>query len=106
MIPLDVRKAIEVHPETFRRLVSDLDDYALISTRALPRRRSKHRPRVTPLRQPIVIGLTRRGENVLEVARGVRELVRRRARLLPESSAEHWLPARHARVRMDPGGPP
>lgn len=93
MIPINLRKEIGAHPETFRRAVSNLDDFALISIRTFPRRASEHRPRENPLRPPTAVKLTERGENVLEVARGVRALVQRRAGLLPESSAEHWLSA-------------
>jgi hypothetical protein len=93
MIPIQIRKAIDIHPEAFRRLVSDLDDFDLISTRVLPRRRSRHAAGALALRQPIGMSLTPRGQNVLEVAQGVRRLVRRQAHLLPKSTVAHWLPA-------------
>jgi predicted ArsR family transcriptional regulator len=102
MIPLHVRKDLGVHPEAFRRLLSDLDAFDLISVRAMPRRRPVHLPRAMPLRLARGIELTRQGENVLELAREVRETVRRWAPLLPVSSSEHWLSTAQ---RGPPGGP-
>jgi hypothetical protein len=106
MVPLQVRKDVGVHPETFRRLLSDLDEFALISVRSFPRRRPVHPPRAMALRLARGIQLTRQGENVLELAREVREAVRRRAPLLPESSTEHWLSAQqqgpHGDLRTGP----
>ena len=93
LIPIDLRKSVGIHPETFRRVVFDLDRFALISIRALPRPKSRNRPRSHSLRIPIGIELSPGGKNVLRVTRGVRATVQRHARLLPESSTEHWLPA-------------
>jgi hypothetical protein len=91
MIPIDLRKSVGLHPETFRRLVSDLDEFALITIRALPRPREARRRTPGVLRIPVGVEITDTGRNLLEVTRGVRETVRRHARLLPEASAEHWL---------------
>jgi hypothetical protein len=93
MIPLDLRKSVGVHPEAFRRLISDLDEFALVSIRALPRRKPTMHRRSDVLRIPIGIELTSTGRNVLQLTQGVRDTVRRHSRLLPEASAEHWLPA-------------
>lgn len=100
MIPMDLRKAIGVHPETFRRTVSDLGEFSLISVRALPRKRLSHRQRVLALQRPLGIKLTQSGQNVLELATDVRELVRRREGLLPESSIARWLPQPRVRPHL------
>lgn len=91
MITMTVRKSVNVHPETFRRLIADLDEFALISIRPMPRRRSRHLPSAMRLVRPLGIRLTREGEGVLQIARSVRADVRRHAELLPKSSAENWL---------------
>jgi hypothetical protein len=91
MIPLDLRKSVGLHPETFRRLVSDLDEFALVTIRALPRARKGHRRARGVLRIPIGVEITETGRNLLEVTRGVRATVQRHARLLPAASADHWL---------------
>lgn len=91
MIPLVIRKSMEVHPETFRRVLADLEGFALISKHPLSTPRRKNRPRAMPLRVDLGIKVTRCGENVLSAARIAREAVKRHARFLPESSATHWL---------------
>lgn len=106
MIPITIRKAVGVHPETFRRIVSELDDFKLISIRALPRVHSKHGQRVISLRWPAGIELTRQGEAVLDLTSGVRGWVRRHSRLLPDSSAKHWLAVEPESPVVDPGKRP
>jgi hypothetical protein len=93
MIPLTLRKEVGIHPEAFRRLISDLDEFALISIRALPRQRSSGRRTPGILRVPVRIEMTATGRNVLEVTGQVRDAVKRHARLLPASCARHWLTA-------------
>ncbi len=93
MIPVDLRKTLGLHPETFRRLVSDLDEFALINVRALPGLRGVGRKRSAIFRVRVGIEITKTGRSLLTVTRDVRSAVRRHAKLLPESSAEHWLPA-------------
>lgn len=91
MVPLTVRKSMMVHPETFRRVLADLEGFDLISKHPLTTPRPVHRPKAMSLRVDLGIKVTRRGENVLNVARIAREAVQRHARLLPRSSATHWL---------------
>lgn len=93
MIPVELRKAVGVHPETFRRLVSDLDDFALINIRAFPGQRRVGRKRSGILTVRIGIEITKTGSDLLEVTHDVRATVKRHAKSLPDASAEHWLPA-------------
>jgi|SRR5580658_972322 hypothetical protein len=90
-ISMKIRKSIGIHPESFRRLVSDLGEFNLVSIRELPKQRRVHPPTATPLRLPLGLELTPQGENVLQITGRIRSLVQREARLLPESSAENWL---------------
>ncbi len=90
MVPLQVRKDLDVHPETFRRLISDLNEFELISARLIPPKRPMPRRGAMSFHRPIGIELTERGSRVLEVAREVRKTVIRHARLLPKSSVERW----------------
>jgi hypothetical protein len=91
MTPLALRKSVQVHPETFRRLVFALDEFALVSIRASPRRSRLRHDRPRSLRIPIGLELTVLGKNLLDITREVRETVRRHSRNLPEASATHWL---------------
>lgn len=93
MIPIDLRKSVGLHPETFRRLVSDLDEFALIRVRALPGQGTTGRKRPDVLRVRIGIEISHSGSKVLGVSREVRATVRRHADSLPVSSRGHWLPA-------------
>jgi hypothetical protein len=93
MIPLEVQKTVNVHPETFRRIISNLDAYALVSVRAMGDRAGVRRGPANSFRIPIGIEITKGGKRLLQVAHTVRQIVERNARLLPESSAEHWLRA-------------
>ena len=93
MIPIELRKSLGVHPETFRRLVSDLDEFALIDIRALPGQETVGRKRPAIFKVRIGIEITNTGRRLLEVTRDVRTTVQRHAKRLPEESAEHWLPA-------------
>jgi hypothetical protein len=93
MIPVRVRKSVGLHPETFRRLVSDLDEFALINIRAFPGQRAVGRKRPEILTVRVGIQITKTGSKLLEVTRDVRATVRRHAKSLPEASTEHWLPA-------------
>src|SRR5580658_10988211 len=77
MIPITVRKSVGVHPEAFRRLVGDLNEFALISIRPFPRERLQGRRSRGLLQVPIGIELTRTGENLLEITREVRKSVSR-----------------------------
>jgi hypothetical protein len=93
MTPLTLRKATDTHPEKFRRLISGLNDVALISIRALPQARPKRGRRSLTFQVPIGIGLTRTGDNVVTLANEIRDHVRRRQELLPGASEHHWLRA-------------
>lgn len=93
MIPATIRKSVGIHPESFRRLASNLHEFSLISIQ--PRRASAastKRIRVM-VRPQIEIQLTKEGENVLSVAHAVRASVRRNRRLLSPASLRHWLPS-------------
>ena len=92
MIPVDLRKSVGMHPETFRRLIAYLSEYGLVMVRAVPGARFR---RVAHGLASIRIGIevTPTGKALLDVAKAVRSTVRQHSRALPEASAEHWLPA-------------
>lgn len=92
MIPIELRKSVGLHPETFRRLISDLDEFALIGVRALPGQQRLGRKRSAIFSVRIGIEITRSGSKVLHIANLVRATVRRHAGDLPPVSLEHWVP--------------
>jgi hypothetical protein len=91
VIPLPLRKSIGIHPEAFRRIISELNEFALISIRPLPHQEPGRGRSRGILRIPIGIELTKTGRNLLLVTRAARRRVRKYAELLPYPSAEHWL---------------
>jgi len=90
-VPVTLRKSMGLHPETFRRLILDMNEFALISIRAMPGARWKRERTGRRLSIPIGIELSPMGEDLLEITRDVRETIRRHAPRLPESSVKNWL---------------
>jgi hypothetical protein len=90
MVALDVRKDLGIHPEAFRRLIADLDEFALVRV-TVPQhsRNSVGRPLLS-LHRRVNLGLTPRGMGLLRVARSVRRLVQRQINRLPPKSRTHW----------------
>ena len=80
-----------VHPETFRRLVANINEFALISIRALPGVRSRGLERTQPRKVPMGLELTPIGEKTLLLIREARKVVRCYAHRLPAASFGHWL---------------
>jgi hypothetical protein len=93
MVPSDVRKSVGMHPEAFRRLVSDLEAFALITIRALPGQRNAATTRSRTFTIRIGIEISRTGSKLLAVTRDVRITVGRHAKSLPETSLVHWVDA-------------
>jgi predicted ArsR family transcriptional regulator len=90
MVALDLRKTLGMHPEAFRRMIADLDEFALVSVTVPPTSpRSAGRPMLS-LQRRVNLGLTPRGEGLLRVARSVRRLVQRQIRQLPPKSRTYW----------------
>lgn len=91
MVLIDIRREVGGHPESFRRLASNLLEYELVEVRRPSRTPRANRARPMFLPPPVGLVLTERGNKVLTVARGIRDEVRRQANLLPDSSLAHWL---------------
>jgi len=103
MIPIEIRRTTGLHPETLRRLLTNLDDFDLVSMRPLPLGSRGPSRTVRPLRVDLSVTLTKEGENVLRISREVRRAVVRRAALLPKSSTENWLTGMSAQETCETG---
>lgn len=99
MIPLAIRRSVRIHPESFRRLVSNLHEFSLIAIRTRPYHSRSTGSGPAPLRPQVEVSLTRQGKNVLTVARAVHESVSRQGRLLPAASQRRWLSSGSPAVR-------
>jgi hypothetical protein len=92
MVPSELRKEVGLHPETFKRLVADLDEFALMAVRAMPGQQGLGRKRSGSLTVRIGLEITESGTRLLDVVRDVRATVQRHVKSLPDSSVQHWLP--------------
>jgi hypothetical protein len=93
--PLEVRRALELHPQTFKEAVDHLNDFALLSLMVPPGSRPRRTARGVAV--PLVLRITLEGQEVFELAQGVRKFIQqqaqRRDRHLPAATLERWLPA-------------
>ena len=93
--PLSVRRSLDLHPQTFKEAVDHLNDFALLSLMVPPGSRPRRTAHGVAI--PLVLRITGEGQEVLELAEGVRKFIQeqahRRGRHLPAATLERWLPA-------------
>ncbi len=93
--PVEMRRGLDLHPQTFKEAVDHLNDFALLSLMVPPGSRTRRTARGVAV--PLVLRITAEGQEVLELAEGVRKFIReeahRRERHLPAATIHRWLPA-------------
>lgn len=93
--PLEVRRKLDLHPQTFKEAVDHLNDFAVVSLLVPPGSRARRTAHGVAV--PLVLRITAEGQEVLELAEGVRKFIQeqaqRRERHLPAATLERWLPA-------------
>ncbi|MDE1882239.1 MAG: hypothetical protein KGI89_17020 [Euryarchaeota archaeon] len=93
--PVEVRRGLDLHPQTFKEAVDHLNDFALLSLMVPPGSRARRTARGIAV--PLVIRITAEGQELLELAEGVRKFIReeahRRELHRPAATSIRWLPA-------------
>ncbi len=90
--PTDVRKeAGGMHPQLLKETVDHLDTLGLASLMVLPGSRGTKTPRGVAL--PVVLRITKKGQEVLDHLDHYRALVKRDQALLPPATVHRWLEA-------------
>ena len=90
--PSDVRKGLGgMHPQTLRETVDNLGTLGLASLRVLPGSKVMKVKRGVAL--PVVLQITRKGQEILEHVDHYRELVRVDRAHLPPATIHRWLEA-------------
>jgi len=93
--PREVRRALNLHPQTLKEAVDHLNTLGLVSL-VVPAG-SKPRRVARGVALPIELRVTRSGQEVFqlteEVASDIRSRVRRHEKALPAATVNRWLPA-------------
>jgi hypothetical protein len=88
-VPLEARKATALDAETFRRVVRTLTMYDVVEVHARKGARLARSPKGWGFQ--IGLQLTPRGLQILETLDAMRQVVRDRAKNLPEATRTRWL---------------
>ena len=90
--PAEVRRAAgDMHPQQLKETVDHLDTLGLASIMVLPRSKAVRTPHGFAV--PIVLRITRHGQEVLDHIDHYRALVKRDQAILPPATVHRWLPA-------------
>lgn len=89
--PLEARKATSLDAETFRRVVRTLTMYDVVELHSKKGTRLGRSPKGWGFR--VSLQITPRGMQILEALDAIRQVVRERARNLPQATRERWLAA-------------
>ena len=90
--PTEVRKAAgAMHPQLFKETFDNLNTLGLATLEILPGTKATKVPRGVAL--PVVLRITREGQEVLEHINHYRALVKKDQALLPPATIHRWLEA-------------
>lgn len=90
-VPFELRKELDIHPESFKQAVHRLNLYSLVLLHAAKGAKMEKAPEGWGFR--IVLEIDPRGERLLATVKDILKVVHGHSKDLPRASAERWLAA-------------